>query len=39
LSSAYAVVRSCIREVLTTGTYAALAGGLGYDELNALTRD
>jgi 2-methylisocitrate lyase-like PEP mutase family enzyme len=37
--AAYAVVRRCTREVLTTGTYTALADGLGYDELNALARD
>ncbi|MEV0738405.1 isocitrate lyase/phosphoenolpyruvate mutase family protein [Streptomyces sp. NPDC050549] len=34
--AAYAVVRRAARELLDTGTYDALAGGLGYGELNSL---
>jgi 2-methylisocitrate lyase-like PEP mutase family enzyme len=35
--AAYAVVRRAAREVLADGTYGALAGPLGYGELNALS--
>ncbi|WP_409060808.1 isocitrate lyase/phosphoenolpyruvate mutase family protein [Streptomyces sp. SYP-A7185] len=34
--AAHAVVREAARELLTEGTYGALAGGLDYGELNAL---
>ncbi|MFE2423551.1 isocitrate lyase/phosphoenolpyruvate mutase family protein [Streptomyces hokutonensis] len=34
--AAYAVVRRAARELLDTGTYDAMAGGLGYGELNSL---
>ncbi|MFJ9893227.1 isocitrate lyase/phosphoenolpyruvate mutase family protein [Streptomyces sp. NPDC091280] len=34
--AAYAVARRAARELLDTGTYGALTGGLGYGELNAL---
>jgi 2-methylisocitrate lyase-like PEP mutase family enzyme len=36
--AAYAVVRHGARELLKDGTYGALAGALGYAELNALSR-
>jgi len=34
--AAYAVVRRAARELLDTGTYDAVGGGLGYGELNSL---
>ena len=34
--AAHALVRRAARELLTTGTYGALAGGLAYGEFNAL---
>ncbi|MGX9885258.1 isocitrate lyase/PEP mutase family protein [Streptomyces sp. NPDC002276] len=34
--AAYAVVRRAARELLDTGTYDAVVGGLGYGELNSL---
>ncbi|MFD4872009.1 isocitrate lyase/phosphoenolpyruvate mutase family protein [Streptomyces sp. NPDC058420] len=34
--AAYAVVRRAARELLDTGTYGELTGGLGYGELNSL---
>lgn len=34
--AAYAVVRRAARELLDTGTYDTVAGGLGYGELNSL---
>ncbi|WP_370109623.1 isocitrate lyase/phosphoenolpyruvate mutase family protein [Streptacidiphilus sp. MAP12-33] len=37
-SAAYGVAHRASRELFTSGTYAALAGGVGYAELNALMR-
>ncbi|MEJ3651657.1 hypothetical protein WEH80_01440 [Actinomycetes bacterium KLBMP 9759] len=34
--AAYGVAARAARELLTTGTYDSVAGGLGYGELNAL---
>ena len=36
--AAMATIRSAAREVLETGTYDALMGGVSYDEANALFR-